>query len=323
MTREHKLALVVGFSLVLVVGVLISDHFSKARLARLAAADVQEPVTIMPSVYGTVDPRTPPPPAVLSGTPTGVANRPADNGTPTLGPSDSAGPDRPGEETPPTPIIDMGTKPMLASASGAEDDGRLGVRGLSPEPLTRIDPVPVRPEAVEPPLVKPEPVDPSKASPAGPVSKGVLQRHEVVKGDTISRIAHRYYGDRNLWKPLQTYNKNRVSSDGVMRTGVTLLIPPKDVLMGQATLPGDAKIGVSPTAPVAAASKDAEKTAGDRSKSGSIYTVQSGDTLVSIASKQLGNKAKWELIRDLNADTLDDEDTLTVGQKIKLPPRGS
>ena len=35
MTREHKLALIVGFSLVLVVGVLISDHFSKARTARV------------------------------------------------------------------------------------------------------------------------------------------------------------------------------------------------------------------------------------------------------------------------------------------------
>ncbi|MFN7020841.1 MAG: hypothetical protein ACK4WH_05885, partial [Phycisphaerales bacterium] len=35
MTREHKLALIIGFTLVLVVGVLISDHFSKAHEARL------------------------------------------------------------------------------------------------------------------------------------------------------------------------------------------------------------------------------------------------------------------------------------------------
>jgi nucleoid-associated protein YgaU len=31
MTRENKLALVVGFGLILLVGILISDHFSKAR----------------------------------------------------------------------------------------------------------------------------------------------------------------------------------------------------------------------------------------------------------------------------------------------------
>ncbi|MHC4446974.1 MAG: hypothetical protein ACYSXF_04105, partial [Planctomycetota bacterium] len=42
MTRENKLALVVGFALILVVGILISDHFSTARaqaFADLQAAD--------------------------------------------------------------------------------------------------------------------------------------------------------------------------------------------------------------------------------------------------------------------------------------------
>ena len=37
MTREHKLALIVGFSLVLIVGVLISDHFSPARRQDVSA----------------------------------------------------------------------------------------------------------------------------------------------------------------------------------------------------------------------------------------------------------------------------------------------
>ena len=39
MTRENKLALVVGFALILVVGILISDHFSTARAQ--AFADLQ------------------------------------------------------------------------------------------------------------------------------------------------------------------------------------------------------------------------------------------------------------------------------------------
>lgn len=43
LTRELKLALIVGFSLVLVVTVLISDHLSKARTASLALEPVQEP----------------------------------------------------------------------------------------------------------------------------------------------------------------------------------------------------------------------------------------------------------------------------------------
>lgn len=36
MTRENKLALVVGFVLILVVGILISDHFSTARAQKFA-----------------------------------------------------------------------------------------------------------------------------------------------------------------------------------------------------------------------------------------------------------------------------------------------
>src|SRR5687767_8966604 len=36
MTRENKLALVVGFGLILFVGILISDHFSTARSQQAA-----------------------------------------------------------------------------------------------------------------------------------------------------------------------------------------------------------------------------------------------------------------------------------------------
>ena len=39
MTRENKLALVIGFALILFVGILISDHFSVARLSETAALD--------------------------------------------------------------------------------------------------------------------------------------------------------------------------------------------------------------------------------------------------------------------------------------------
>jgi nucleoid-associated protein YgaU len=45
MTRENKLALVVGFALILVVGILISDHFSPARNHEAAElATVEDPL---------------------------------------------------------------------------------------------------------------------------------------------------------------------------------------------------------------------------------------------------------------------------------------
>src|ERR1043165_7928317 len=49
-TREHKLALIVGFSLILLVGVLISDHLSKAKQAKIA------PVTTADLIVSEVKP---------------------------------------------------------------------------------------------------------------------------------------------------------------------------------------------------------------------------------------------------------------------------
>jgi hypothetical protein len=46
MTRDQKLALIVGFSVVLLVGVLISDHFSRARQVRVSGVTPGEPVRL-------------------------------------------------------------------------------------------------------------------------------------------------------------------------------------------------------------------------------------------------------------------------------------
>ena len=77
MTRENKLALVVGFGLILLVGILISDHFSDGRNRESA------------SLHRAIDPLAPPPPgspdliavANEAGRP-GVAPAPAGDRTP-------------------------------------------------------------------------------------------------------------------------------------------------------------------------------------------------------------------------------------------------
>lgn len=305
-TREHKLALVVGFSLVLVVGVLISDHFSKARAAKIAGASVDEPV-VMPAALPTPAP-SPQNPTIAR------ADRPIDE-SPVIIPD-------PARTTAPD-IIDMGPKPTLVSNVAPNGAGTLGVGPLTATANVHTDPGSPQSDPIDP-WARSTPDAPASRpqAPSLPVTRGTLQRYDVVKGDNIGKIADRYYGDRNLWKPLQAYNKTRVSPDGIMRTGVTLLIPPKDVVLGLAVLPPDAKAG-APGAPPAKESDKPRSSAPDKPKSspGTIYTVQAGDTLSKIAEKQLGSKSKWEQIRDLNADTLEDEDTLTQGQKLKLPAK--
>jgi nucleoid-associated protein YgaU len=46
MTRENKLALVIGFGLMLFVGILVSDHFSAQRFDPATVAQVEEPAQV-------------------------------------------------------------------------------------------------------------------------------------------------------------------------------------------------------------------------------------------------------------------------------------
>ncbi|MFC1851938.1 PhnD/SsuA/transferrin family substrate-binding protein [candidate division CSSED10-310 bacterium] len=56
-----------------------------------------------------------------------------------------------------------------------------------------------------------------------------------------------------------------------------------------------------------------EKTTGSES-----YTVQSGDSLVSIARKKLGSSTKWKFILDSNRHLIKDPNLIQVGWKLKL-----
>ena len=53
----------------------------------------------------------------------------------------------------------------------------------------------------------------------------------------------------------------------------------------------------------------------------SRYIVQDGDSLWRIAAQQLGDSSRYDEIAELNADILQDEDSLSVGMSLKLPPR--
>ncbi|MGB2866735.1 MAG: LysM peptidoglycan-binding domain-containing protein [Sedimentisphaerales bacterium] len=49
------------------------------------------------------------------------------------------------------------------------------------------------------------------------------------------------------------------------------------------------------------------------------YIVREGDSLWSIAGKQLGNGSRYKEISKLNADVLEDENDLTLGMRLSLP----
>ena len=62
-----------------------------------------------------------------------------------------------------------------------------------------------------------------------------------------------------------------------------------------------------------------QQTAPQRPAAMQTYTVQSGDTLSSIAKRLLGNAGDYMEIYNANRDQLTDPDKIKPGQVLKLP----
>ncbi|MFM8788344.1 MAG: LysM peptidoglycan-binding domain-containing protein, partial [Chthoniobacterales bacterium] len=73
---------------------------------------------------------------------------------------------------------------------------------------------PVAPTA---PAATPAPV----ATPAAP------QSHTVVSGDTLSKIARKYYGSSGDWQQIAEANKAILPDPTKLKPGMVLTIPPK------------------------------------------------------------------------------------------------
>ncbi|MBC7834950.1 MAG: LysM peptidoglycan-binding domain-containing protein [Phycisphaerales bacterium] len=333
MTREQKLALIVGFSLVLVVGVLISDHFSKARIPLPEQGlALDDSAAIGVESDGLAAP--------LPAAPVALAQDNA-RASPQLSPPPSA------EAKPFEFVMGSTERPELRSGQGPTGERSVGVPGIGLDTAKLVaaanvseirdsgamEPVP---DVSTKPGEGATPLQSQKEEAGGglPVSAGKLARHEVVKNDTLRKIAARYYNDANLWDELKAYNGARVGAKGEVRIGVTVLIPPKDVLIGKASL-GAGRGGAFATAPGAGGRAEnnrgtpgAPKSAGEKvvtkdaaAGGGAIYTVKSGDTLMKIAARQLGSSGRWREIFALNKGKLDEEGTVKIGMKLKLPAK--
>ncbi len=51
------------------------------------------------------------------------------------------------------------------------------------------------------------------------------QTYTVVKGDTLSAIAQRYYGKASLWKRIHDANRDQIPNPDLIRPGQVLRIP--------------------------------------------------------------------------------------------------
>jgi nucleoid-associated protein YgaU len=51
------------------------------------------------------------------------------------------------------------------------------------------------------------------------------ESYTVVKGDTLSAIAQRFYGKASLWKKIHQANQDQISNPDLIRPGQVLRIP--------------------------------------------------------------------------------------------------
>jgi nucleoid-associated protein YgaU len=71
---------------------------------------------------------------------------------------------------------------------------------------------------------------PAKPAPktTAPATESKHQIYHVVSGDTLSRIASKFYGDPAKWDAIFQANKDRMRTANDLREGQTLVIPALD-----------------------------------------------------------------------------------------------
>ncbi|MBN2445388.1 MAG: LysM peptidoglycan-binding domain-containing protein [Phycisphaerae bacterium] len=126
------------------------------------------------------------------------------------------------------------------------------------------------------------------------------ESYTVKEGDLLTYIVRDRYGSESYLAAVVAANPG-MNPDRIL-VGQKIKLPPKNTV--------DTR---QPTSTPAAT--------GGRSADGLTYVVEEGDTLTKIAKNALGDGERWKEIYELNKDKLESADVVTVGLKLKLPPK--
>ena len=128
--------------------------------------------------------------------------------------------------------------------------------------------------------------------------------HTVGRGETLSQVAFKHYGDRSLANSLGTYNK--LPHPDQLVPGQRLLIPNRpDLTSAPPTM-------AAQQPPVVIMAATAVPNVAE-------YVVASGDTLSELAQKLMGSARHTNELLSMNKDRVPTADSLRVGTRLRYP----
>jgi len=301
MTREHKLALILGFALVMVVGVLVSDHISGSQRGLATTQSMDDPIRAIETELG-----------------------------PGLGQSARRAQDRslPGLRIPEDEGIAVAIQ-RPGIIDNLVDGVRNGIDGWNANPTppaAQVD----RPGIADAPEGRqdevrwvPGEIEMGKRLPPAPIGTGRdegsrAQLHRVEKGETLWSIAEKHYGDGNLYRRLQSHNADRIGSGGTIQPGTNLIIPSRAQLDGN---PGTTEVAEQSRPARSGSNNSPANTAPPSNAKNWVYVVKRGDVLGTIAQRELGTVKRIGEILKLNEDKISSADEIWVGLELRMPPR--
>ena len=203
----------------------------------------------------------------------------------------------------------------LQGPSGGHDGGRASPRSGGALPLAAVGLREGGGQQARPP-------SPGQSATAAKIT------HKVQPGDTLIKIARRYYGPAHGEEYLRIYQANRqvISDESSLQIGRELVIPPlKSGPSTQGPAPSERP---GPAGRGEPRETDAVRSAG-RPSAGApgltgrarTHVVQQGETLSAIAAKYLGDSGEANVTKifSANRDKLSGPDDLAIGVVLRIP----
>ena len=125
-----------------------------------------------------------------------------------------------------------------------------------------------------------------------------VRSYTVKAGQTLSDAAQELLGNRARWREVYEANRDKIPDPDNVRAGLTLIFPTSSSVTRPASAPRETSVATP--------------------AGGTRYTVAKGDTLYSIARKELGNGNRWREIKTLNRLSTE---TVVAGTVLALPSR--